>query len=558
MKRAPYGLTVRDPRQGALVTVARSVPRGLAPAPPGQRSLDSLPLFAGPPPPALPLTYGRRKNAPWGRDSDRGAKKFLPGPTDRYLLRAMLDRVRMAQGEPTSGKTYPVYEDGELIGFRGSSTLKPDWMQIPGAGGKAYYDADATEKTLEMLLAGKSPRTKLRERIEEHLDAVIRRGDARDEEAEAFGGFDPAALDARDAPPPTFTHGDAVPFDVPDLPKSRPTVRLDTDTGTLILGARSPLKGRFSMVNPPQRPLVVRLGTWGEQQMFQAGRDAKAQGLSRDEAVRTYHSHLRTKGQRLAFLAGYVDGGGAIGSQAENPRGLVVTAAAARRDPNALYAYLRQQGQTVTAAKRAVLRAFPRAVAHRANPLTRAETAALLRSARDDRARATATGDPVKRAILGGRMQGKQIAARRYGVKPRAGSYGLYAAAPNPLTRAETAAALREARRYGQQGTQQRHVAAARREPFATWRESAARSLGAAEAVRRLALRFGPHSRQGNPPPRVLGAIPGRMTRIEYRRTGPTAGRYYHNFQPASDVRAWALSDGSVILAGRRPLVVRQ
>ena len=270
------------------------------------------------------------------------------------------------------------------------------------------------------------------------------------------------------------------------VPRSRPTVRLDADTGTLILGQRSPLKGRYSMVNPP------------------------------------------------------------------NPRGLVVTAAAARRDPNALYAYLRQQGQTVTAAKRAVLRAFPRAVAHKSNPQENVLPAFALQDRFRKGIDYARAGVPLSRA-----MDAERVYVRHPELR-EAFCQGYRTIKANPLTRAETAAVLREARRYGQQGTQQRHVAAARREPFATWRESAARSQGAAEAVRRLALRFGPHSRRGNPPPRVLGAIPGRMTRIEYRRAGPNAGRYYHNFQPASDVRAWALSDGSVILAGRRPLVVRQ
>jgi hypothetical protein len=59
-----------------------------------------------------------------------------------------------------------------------------------------------------------------------------------------------------------------------------------------------------------------------------------------------------------------------------------------------------------------------------------------------------------------------------------------------------------------------------------------------------------------NPRSRTVGAIPGMLTRIEYRRTGKHPGRYYHRF--GRGVRAFALADGSIVLRGPRRLYVRQ
>jgi hypothetical protein len=132
----------------------------------------------------------------------------------------------------------------------------------------------------------------------------------------------------------------------------------------------------------------------------------------------------------------------------------------------------------------------------------------------------------------------------------------------NPVTRAETATVRRAERKAIQaagifpSGDTRRGYYAGKADAF----DVVARELGpryripkkGARTLRRTFARPGLYTN----PPRVVGTIPGRMTRIEYLRTGKDAGRYYHNFK--SGVRAVALANGDVLLTGKRRLFVRQ
>lgn len=50
----------------------------------------------------------------------------------------------------------------------------------------------------------------------------------------------------------------------------------------------------------------------------------------------------------------------------------------------------------------------------------------------------------------------------------------------------------------------------------------------------------------------VVAMIPGRTTEIRYIREGEHSGPYKHAFSRATDVRQYAMSDGSVLLKGKR------
>ena len=138
----------------------------------------------------------------------------------------------------------------------------------------------------------------------------------------------------------------------------------------------------------------------------------------------------------------------------------------------------------------------------------------------------------------------------------------------NPLTRAETAAVLqrsksewKSARKFGEAPTTQSYF------------------MGRQDAFRFIAREFGLAARGGrgmkalmkaapakyavrqNPPRgvRVVGRIPGRLLEVRYNRSGSGTrhpGLYKHNFK--AGVQAFALSDGSILLRGPRPVWVKQ
>ena len=141
----------------------------------------------------------------------------------------------------------------------------------------------------------------------------------------------------------------------------------------------------------------------------------------------------------------------------------------------------------------------------------------------------------------------------------------------NPLTRQESGSVIRAARTASRQarrggrspqiGTESaRDYFTGRRDAlvdvaygFGPQRFTRARRIAKFAARRRTGMRLGP---SGMNPPRLIGPIPGVMRRIEYRRTKDRPGLYYHNFKRG--VRAYALSDGSVLLRGPKPLYVNQ
>ena len=58
--------------------------------------------------------------------------------------------------------------------------------------------------------------------------------------------------------------------------------------------------------------------------------------------------------------------------------------------------------------------------------------------------------------------------------------------------------------------------------------------------------------RRNAPSLHVVGTIPGRLQEIRYQRTGKRPGPYKHTF--GRGVQILALSDGSIVLRGRRRL----
>ncbi len=121
----------------------------------------------------------------------------------------------------------------------------------------------------------------------------------------------------------------------------------------------------------------------------------------------------------------------------------------------------------------------------------------------------------------------------------------------NPLTRPEAASVIRDARTQYSMARQMKKGGPSR-----------AYYMGAGDGMLSVARTHGP-ARTRIPrrtmklnPPRLIGPIPGVMRRLEYRRTKDRPGLYYHNFKRG--VRAYALSDGSVLLRGPKPLYVNQ
>jgi hypothetical protein len=150
-----------------------------------------------------------------------------------------------------------------------------------------------------------------------------------------------------------------------------------------------------------------------------------------------------------------------------------------------------------------------------ANPLTRREGARLLHEARDRLASGYRHRDKADfRALRAGEASGLAYAFQEWGP-----------------------------------GGAKTYRAWARRSRIAGRLTRRARILAyTGEKPRRL-----PNPRAGV---RVVGTIPGAMGKIFYNRTGKYPGPYVHTF--SRGVRAFRLSDGSVLLRGPKPLWVQQ
>lgn len=665
---------VGESRQGALVVVPRAMPRGPLATPRGQRE-EYGPLFAGPPTPELPLTFSkrnrRRRNRPWGLDSDWKLGRLTPGPLDRAMLAGMESFV--ADARQIGADRAPVLDEaGSIIGWRGGGTAQSKWMRVPGGTKKEYFKPGDVLEVLADLQTGRPipPHHTMRRTIADHLDSVLQRGDAGDVSRHVFGVADPRDLPPMEMPGPQRGPSqeagapDDVPFDIPALPVSRPTVRLDSETGTMILGDRSPFKGRYSMVNARRgwrvfgsrglalgvsnqaQPPVGYLWLSGAYATKPAAIRALAVGLqpaARASLARSWRIGTRNP---YKVTATYVQRGGVattssshiVPTRAEARRmaeqivkwtsGSTVIEKVKRRNPGwtyradaiafralpvgavfqfddrdfpfsgmergpwrkvsargyvALMPTHRLWGHrlNVGSVHVAVL-PFPETLSRGRNPLTRAETAAVYRTARRDRALAREHKPrTVMRGYFLGRMDAEESVGQRYGATRRRRS--IFMPSPglthnprrdpqtgqflprgrNPLTRAETTQVMKFAKKSRDL---RQHW---RADPPASqyWRGRSDAWLDAAYLYGEGKRGSGGHmvrerrymnSRTRSARPRVVGPIPGRMTRIEYTRTGRHPGKYYHNFQPASGVQALALADGSVLLRGRRKLYVRQ
>jgi hypothetical protein len=216
------------------------------------------------------------------------------------------------------------------------------------------------------------------------------------------------------------------------------------------------------------------------------------------------------------------------------------------------------------------------------NPLTRRETAQVLRGARQDmrRAKRAPTGTPA-RAYRLGRVDVGQALAYQHGEaklrRMRGREFMMNYPKGSPLAKLITQ--VRHALLFHGQQASSKQIEDAALEimlveddfkwsgalfsgtKHADLRLAAVRRRREKidEAMKKLFSQAKDISRSptnGNPPPRVVGTIPGRMTRIEYQRTGEHPGRYYHNFKPG--VSARVLSDGSVLLQGPRRLHIKE
>jgi hypothetical protein len=617
---------------------------------------------------------------PIGTDSTRTGGKFVAGPLDRYVLQEMLVSVADVVAEPLSGKRYAIRDPltMETLGHAGMKTLKPEWMRDHKKGAGEYFEPEETALVVQSLLDGVWPKTAKRDRIAEAIDTALY-ADAELEKGRAFGaGVDPRALPAAGDP-------DAVPFDVPALPTSRPRVGLDDETGTLVLAARSPLKGRYSQVNPPAKS-KHELALFASQEYREQRRKGLTPKAASEEATRQVWEHFPREARRfgvpapvgiqgslftvprvvprgglrpsgaqaddLGPLFGGSEGPGLFGNpkdptlqswgrgwrpriskywvlvaprirgygnwwlvyQVDRPkkaRGISVlgpfwteeeAVKQAREHQDAIERnpltrpevreirsharYYRHAGELMAAkaleteARLYSADSYRRGLSTEPNPLTRSETAdVLVRARMAGKLARTFSGWPegVARAA---KMAAYQESARDFGqaggpagrAARRALRYGPPMPGdpdytPNPLTRNESAALVRDARRqrlYSRDVlTKGDAIHAAMLRGYAGAEEDIAYSYLPTSQQRRGGRPLYPKRwRQMypkthlNPPARVLGPIPGRMKEIRYQRTGSDRGPYFHKFGP--NVRAFACADGSVILRGPRPLFVNQ
>lgn len=166
----------------------------------------------------------------------------------------------------------------------------------------------------------------------------------------------------------------------------------------------------------------------------------------------------------------------------------------------------------------------------------------------------------VKRGMIEGRRDGER-AWRVLGDVRTLYASADRAARGNPLSRRETAQVLRHAGRLRRAARTIRR-GASRYQGIARASEIslAERTQGKASEAAFIAHTWGKARRAYLPNPRggvrVVGSIPGNMGKIFYNRTGKYRGPYVHKF--SRGVKAFRLSDGSVLLRGRKPLWVRQ
>lgn len=531
-----------------------------------------------------------RRNPPFGSDSslDPRAGRLVLGPEDRWILPEMEASARLAAEEPTGGRrwtrTDPV--TGEVLEWTGTGTLKPDWMRDPDKRG--YFGAQETLAVLGELKRGRWPRTAKRERIAEQISQALHLN-AEAEKARALGGPETPAPE-EEAPEFVRTSGE-----------SRPRVRVDFGKALFTTRPRSPFKGTIEHVNPRRPPIRYSKLTEEERQaIIDAYKWARqfptdplhAAAIAANQVFRMSNREWNSDRGADAFGAAVAVLAFRKAMQV-NPR--------RRRPSRAIYCPERLESpgrfdprsfRTVQTDGHLVTIGCPRgqydARAGRCRVGTRAqrilhppgERACPLpgREVRNPEAGPIRAGD---RVTFLDRRSGRPLTGRVVFALPThltlnmGGPYGtpqvvhydqvIRVARGNPLTRAETAAVLRSARRDTREATV--HPRGSRRR---AWLEGAAAQGKILAAVYGQAAmldpktgrRTGRRALMGRYPerfavqrnPRVLGTIPGRMTEIRYNRTGRHPGPYYHKF--SRGVQAFRLSDGSVLLRGRKPLWV--
>ncbi len=183
-------------------------------------------------------------NRPVGSDSDLTGRRFTPGPEDHYIIPEMIASVERAADEPTSGKRFPIVDPvtGEVTGFSGTKTLKPEWMKVPGRRGE-YFSNEDTLSVLRGMHQGIWPTTKRREVIAEQIEQALYL-DAEEEKARASGvGVGPMPSES----------SREIPAFVSEPVEARPRVKVDLGAGTFTLRDRSPYKGKVVTVNPGHR-----------------------------------------------------------------------------------------------------------------------------------------------------------------------------------------------------------------------------------------------------------------------------------------------------------------